>query len=145
MPFPSYDTDEYGSKYAMKGDLKEMFDDLKSWFASLLKPFDEEIAQLKTALTVKDAEINALKSDISKEISTNEELKSENKTLEARISIVEKFQNKTVESFQQLEAKVEDRTNRQLRQTIVIKGLPEKPWKVDWHEKYSCKVRIESL
>ena len=93
----------------------------------MLTPFNEEIAQLKTALTVKDAEINALKSDISKEISTNEELKSENKTLEARISIVEKFQNKTVESFQQLEAKVENPTNRQLRQTIVIKGLPEKP------------------
>ena len=127
MPFPSVNTDEYGSKYAMKEDLKEMFDDLKSYFASLLTPLNEEIALLKTALTSKDAEINALKSDISKVISTNEKLQSENKTLEARISIVEKFQHKTVESFQQLEAKVEDRTNRQLRQTIVIKGLPEKP------------------
>ena len=105
MPFPSVDTDEYGSKYAMKEDLKEMSDDLKSYFASLLTPLNEEIALLKTALTSKDAEINALKSDISKVISTNEKLKSENKTLEARISIVEKFQNKTVESFQRWKQK----------------------------------------
>ena len=137
MPFPSVDTDEYGSKYAMKEDLKEMFDDLKSYFASLLTPLNEEIALLKTALTSKDAEINALKSEVSKVISANEELKSENKTLEARISIVEKFQSKTVESFQQLETKVEDRTNRQLRQTIVIKGLPEKP-----NEKWTDKRNI---
>ena len=137
MPFPSVDTDEYGFKYAMKEDLKEMFDDLKSYFASLLTPLNEEIALLKTALTSKDAEINALKSEVSKVISANEELKSENKTLEARISIVEKFQSKTVESFQQLETKVEDRTNRQLRQTIVIKGLPEKP-----NEKWTDKRNI---
>ena len=108
MPFLSVDTDEYGSKYAMKEDLKEMFDDLKSYFASLLTPLNEEIALLKTALTSKDAEINAPKSEVSKVITANEELESENKTLEARISIVEKFQSKTVESFQELETKVED-------------------------------------
>ena len=38
----------------------------------------------------------------------------------------EEFQVSAIESFRQLEEKLEDRTNRQLRQTIVVKGIPEK-------------------
>ena len=41
--------------------------------------------------------------------------------------IVEIFQITDVESFQELEGKINDRTNKQRRQTIVTKGLHEKP------------------
>ena len=50
-----------------------------------------------------------------------------NKKLEEKLTKFDEFQTATIESFKQLEEKVEDRTNRQLRKTIVVKGLPEKP------------------
>ena len=58
--------------------------------------------------------------------SANEELVSVNKSLEAKLVSSEEFQVSAIESFRQLEEKLEDRTNRQLRQTIVVKGIPEK-------------------
>ena len=58
--------------------------------------------------------------------STNNELVEANKSLEANVSISEKFQSSALESFKMLEEKLEDPTNRQLHQTIVVKGLPEK-------------------
>ena len=50
-------------------------------------------------------------------------IKVGNKTLEAKLTT---FQTITIDSFKQLEEKAEDHTNRQLRQTMVVKGLAEK-------------------
>ena len=106
------------------------FDEFKSYFTdhlqALLKPINEEISSLKSSIDTRDAEINTLKTQIATIQSTNNDLIAANKTLEARLSKTEKFQSDATASFQQLETKLEDRTNRQLRQTIVVKGLPEK-------------------
>ena len=91
-----------------------------------LKPINDEIASLKLELKQKVAEIDHLKSAIVDVKSINEQLVTANKSLEARLVTLEDFQAASKESFKQLETRVEDRTNRQLRQTIVVKGLPEK-------------------
>ena len=91
-----------------------------------LKPINDEIASLKLELKQKVAEIDHLKSAIVDVKSVNEQLMTANKSLEARLVTLEDFQAASKESFKQLETRVEDRTNRQLRQTIVVKGLPEK-------------------
>ena len=91
-----------------------------------LKPINDEIASLKLELKQKVAEIDHLKSAIVDVKSVNEQLVTANKSLEARLVTLEDFQAASKESFKQLETRVEDRTNRQLRQTIVVKGLPEK-------------------
>ena len=91
-----------------------------------LKPINDEITSLKLELKQRVAEIDNLKSAIVEIKSVNDQLVSTNKSLEARLVSSEEFQEAIKQSFKQLEIKVEDRTNRQLRQTIVVKGLPEK-------------------
>ena len=111
--------------------LKEMFDentsDLKKHFAEQVAILNNEIASLKSELQSRDADITNLKTEVAAIKSINEELASSNKALEEKVAKTEKFQSAVIESFQQLEEKLEDRTNRQLRQTIVVKGLQEKP------------------
>ena len=114
--------------------MQEMLDrqakDLKQHFseqmAATLKPIRDDIAALKEELKMKNDVIDTLRNDIQLVKSTNEELASANKSLEAKLTNFEHFQVSAVESFRQLEEKLEDRTNRQLRQTIIVKGLPEK-------------------
>ena len=114
--------------------MQEMLDrqakDLKQHFseqmAATLKPIRDDIAALKEELKMKNDVIDTLRNDIHLVKSTNEELASANKSLEAKLTNFEHFQVSAVESFRQLEEKLEDRTNRQLRQTIIVKGLPEK-------------------
>ena len=52
--------------------------------------------------------------------------------LEARLVSSEEFQVAVKESFKQLETKVEDRTNRQLKHTIVVNGLPNEKQNETW-------------
>ena len=91
-----------------------------------LKSINNEISSLKLELKQRVTEIDNLKSAIVDIKSVNDQLLSDNKSLKARLDSSEEFQAAVKESFKQLETKVEDRTNRQLRQTIVVKGLPEK-------------------
>ena len=104
--------------------------DMKSYFtqqlAIALKPINEEIASLKLELPARNKDIDNLKSEIEEIKSVNKELIAVNESLKTRMVTSEKFQTAALESFKQLEGKLEDRTNRQLRQTIVVKGLPEK-------------------
>ena len=104
--------------------------DMKSYFtqqlAIALKPINEEIASLKLELQARNKDIDNLKSEIEEIKSVNKELIAVNESLKTRMVTSEKFQTAALESFKQLEGKLEDRTNRQLRQTIVVKGLPEK-------------------
>ena len=123
-----------GRRYVSETTLQEMLDalskDLKSHFtkqfAIELKPINDEIAALKLELKSKVDVIDNLKADMELIKSANEELVSVNKSLEAKLVSSEEFQVSAIESFRQLEEKLEDRTNRQLRQTIVVKGIPEK-------------------
>ena len=73
----------------------------------------------------------------------NDEHMSVNKKLDEKLSNSEKFHSTVIESFIQLEEKLEDRTNRQLRQTIVVKGLPEKS-NEKW-AKYPCQIYCKGL
>ena len=121
-------------RYVTKSSLQEMLDaqsrEMKSYFSeqfeARLKPINDEISSLKAELQLKNEAINKLSSEMEVVKSTNDELVAANKSLEDRISTCEKFQSSALESFKVLEEKLEDRTNRQLRQTIVVKGLPEK-------------------
>ena len=88
----------------------------------LLLPINTEIASLKSELRSRDVAISALQTEVAAVKSANDELMSVNKKLEEKLSDSEKFQSTVIESFIQLEEKLEDRTNRQLRQTIVVKG-----------------------
>ena len=119
------------SEYVCKSEILEMFEDMKKYFtdqlATLLLPINTEIASLKSELRSRDVAISALQTEVAAVKSANDELMSVNKKLEEKLSDSEKFQSTVIESFIQLEEKLEDRTNRQLRQTIVVKGLPEKP------------------
>ena len=107
-------------RYVTRTSLQEMLDaqtkEMKAFFDKKmderLKPISDEIAELKKELHLKNAVIDNLKSEVASIKASNEELV--------------KFQNSSLESFKLLEEKLEDRTNRQLRQTVVIKGLPEK-------------------
>ena len=115
-------------------NLQKMLDaqsrDMKLYFAEqltiALKPLNEDIASLKSELQARNKEIDNLKSEMEEVKSVNKELVSVTESLKARLVTSEKFQAAALESFKQLESKLEDRTNRQLRQTIVVKGLPEK-------------------
>ena len=107
---------------ALSKDLKSHF---TKQFAIELKPINDEIAALKLELKSKVDVIDNLKADMELIKSANEELVSVNKSLEAKLVSSEEFQVSAIESFRQLEEKLEDRTNRQLRQTIVVKGIPE--------------------
>ena len=91
-----------------------------------LKPISDEISELKKELQLKKAVNDNLKSEVASIKAFQEELVTSCKSLETRLSISEKFQHSSLESFKLLEEKLEDRTNRQLRQTVVINGLPEK-------------------
>ena len=91
-----------------------------------MKPINEEIASLKLELQAWSKDINNLKSEIKEIKFVNKELIAANELLKIRMVTSEKFQTAALESFKQLEGKPEDRTNRQLPQTIVMKGLPEK-------------------
>ena len=119
------------SEYVCKSEILAMFEDMKKYFtdqlATLLLPINTEIASLKSELRSRDVAISALQTEVAAVKSANDELMSVNKKLEEKLSDSEKFQSTVIESFIQLEEKLEDRTNRQLRQTIVVKGLPEKP------------------
>ena len=95
-------------------------------FDARLKPINDEISSLKAELQIKNEAIDKLASEMELLKSTNDELVAANKSLEAKMSTSEKFQSSALESFKMLEEKLEDRTNRQLRQTIVVKGLAEK-------------------
>ena len=103
---------------------------MKLYFAEqlaiALKPLNEDIASLKLELQARNKDIDNLKSEIEEIKSVNKELIAVNESLKTRMVTSEKFQTAALESFKQLEGKLEDRTNRQLRQTIVVKGLPEK-------------------
>ena len=119
------------SEYVCKSETLAMFEDMKKYFtdqlATLLLPINTEIASLKSELRSRDVAISALQTEVAAVKSANDELMSVNKKLEEKLSDSEKFHSTVIESFIQLEEKLEDRTNRQLRQTIVVKGLPEKP------------------
>ena len=121
-------------RYVTRTTLQEMLDaqtkEMKAFFDKKmderLKPISDEIAKLKEELHLKNAVIDNLKLEVASIKATNDELVTSVKSLETRLVISEKFQNSSLESFKLLEEKLEDRTNRQLRQTVVIKGLPEK-------------------
>ena len=131
---------ESSSRYVREVTLKEMFDshaaEMKKYiaehFAVLLQPTNHEIALLREELKSRDSAIADLKLEVAAVKATNSDLVNANKKLEEKLTKFDEFQTATLESFKQLEEKVEDRTNRQLRKTIVVKGLPEKP-----HEKWS--------
>ena len=109
--------------YAQSREMKIYFSEQ---FDARLKHINNEISSLKAELQLKNEAIDKLTSEMEVVKSTNDELVAANKSLEDRISTCEKFQSSALESFKMLEEKLEDRTNRQLRQTIVVKGLPEK-------------------
>ena len=129
MPTPAKETSS--SRYVKESTLKEILEahssDLKKHFAALLGPVNKELALLREELQSRDLAIAELKKEVTAVKATNNELLNTNKGLEAKLSEFDEFRKATLESFKQLEEKVEDRTNRQLRKTIVIKGLPEKP------------------
>ena len=85
-------------------------------FAVLLQPTNQEIALLRAELKSRDSAIADLKQEVTAVQATNAELVNA-KTHKIRWILIGK----------QLEEKVEDRTNRQLRNTILVKGLLEKP------------------
>ena len=95
--------------------------------ATLLLPINTEIASLKSEHRSRDVAISALQTEVAAVNSGNDELMSVNKKLEEKLSDSEKFHSTVIKSFIQLEENLEDRTNRQLRQTVVVDGLPEKP------------------
>ena len=127
--------DTESSRYVRESTLKDMFDshatEMKKYiaehFAVLLEPTNKEIALLRSELKSRDSAISDLKEEVAAVKATNAELANANKELTEKLTKFDKFQSATLESFKQLEEKVEDRTNRQLRKTIVVKGLPEKP------------------
>ena len=96
--------------------MQEMLDrqakDLKQHFseqmAATLKPIRDDIAALKEELKMKNDVIDTLRNDIQLVKSTNEELASANKSLEAKLTNFEHFQVSAVESFRQLEEKLEE-------------------------------------
>ena len=96
-------------------------------FAVLLQPTNQEIALLRAELKSRDSAIANLKQEVAAMKATNAKLVNANKELTEKLKKFDEFQSATVESFKQLEEKVEDRTNRQLRNTILVKGLLEKP------------------
>ena len=122
MPTPGVDT-----RYVQQSQLQNIIDaqtkELKLYFAAQiteqLKPLNEEISSLKSELKCRNEELDKLKTEYAA-------VKSSNESLEVRVVKMEKFQSAALESFKALEEKLEDRTNLQLRQTIVIKGIPEK-------------------
>ena len=103
---------------------------MKLYFAEqlaiALKPLNEDIASLKLELQARNKDIDNLNSEIEEVESVNKELVSVTESLKATLVASEKIQTAALELFKQLEGQLEDRTNRQLRQTIVVKGLPEK-------------------
>ena len=50
---------------------------------------------------------------------------SVNESLKAKLLSSEKFQVSAIESFKQLEEKLENHTNRQLRKAIIFKDIPK--------------------
>ena len=80
-----------------------------------LKPLNEEISSLKLELKCINKELDNQKTDYAA-------VKSSNENLRVRVAKMEIFQSAALGSFKALKDKLEDRTNRQLRQTIFIKG-----------------------
>ena len=105
---------------------KRMMDHFDLKLESLLQPVKDDIQELKTTIETKDKEIQKAKEEVAKAREELETLTTSNKELGSKVEVLEKFQVDAIKSFKQLEDKVEERTNRQMRQTLVIKGLPEK-------------------
>ena len=130
--------EQRSSCYVSKTAIQEMLDeqaldlktDLKTFFdqklSSLLEPIRQDIFDLKQEIDEKEAVISDLKSELESVKLQNQDLVTGQNSLIARLEKLESFQSSATKSFLQLEEKTEERTNRQLRQTIVVKGLPEK-------------------
>ena len=117
-------------RYVSRSLLQEMLDtqsrEMKLYFSeqfdARLKPINDEISSLKAELQIKNEAIDKLASEMELLKSTNDELVAANKSLEAKVSTSEKFQSSALELFKMLEEKLEDRTNRKLRQDDCCKG-----------------------
>ena len=79
---------------------------------------------LRSELKSRDSAIADFKQEVAAVKVKKAALVNVNKELVEKFN---EFQSATLESFKQLEEKVDDRRNRQLRKPIVVKGLPEIP------------------
>ena len=115
---------------AMSNELKKYFDEK---LTTLLQPIRDEVTSIKSQLQAKDKEIANLQSEITSIKAANNNLLAANSVISSKLSELEKFKEDTIESFSQVVERVEDRNNRGLGQTIVVRGLPEKN-KEQWND-----------
>ena len=83
------------------------------------------LADARSDLADAQAKIVALQESQVQNTTTIESLQTGLNTLCESVAEADEFRSDAITSFRELESKLEERTNRQLRQTLVIKGLPE--------------------
>ena len=93
---------------------------------TLLQPIKSELLTLKDQIAVKDTEIELLKNELDDALEVIGKQGETLDLLEERLGVVEAYQVDSKESFKMLEERVEERTNRQLRQTVVEQNIKEK-------------------
>ena len=112
---------------------RELLDKLTTVIDDRFSHFTETVVKLEQTIEENKSEIDALKSQINdykqeglKQKHDIDSLKSDISDLKANFIYVEKRCNTAVDKIKSLEERIESRTNKQLRKTLVISGLKEK-------------------
>ena len=108
--------------------LQTLFEEKLTVMEEHLNSMREIVAEHTVTLSEQTAEISALKS-------ANSELTITLDEMNARIDNLENSRSHSIPSsseIEELSERVEERTNRQLRQTLIFKGIPEGPNEKNW-------------
>ena len=113
-------------------DVINQINEVKDDLLLKLSNFEEKITQIENDNIIHSEKIVALETKTENQSQLINTLTTRIETLEKGVNGDQVFNgNKFEEKIKSLEESIEDRTNRQLRETLIIKGIPEED-NEDW-------------
>ena len=107
-------------------DVQNQINKVKDDLLLKLSNFEEKITQIENDNIIHYEKIAALEIKTDNQSQLINTLTTRIETLENGVNGEQDFNgNKIEEKIKNLEESIEDRTNRQLRETLIIKGIPE--------------------
>lgn len=107
----------------------------KQFFQEQLKKLEQSLSKgLNDTIEKLESTIKSLSQSLSNAEKQCEKLSSENKELKSEISKLKMNYNSQQSKIDAIEERIEDRTNRQLRKTLVFRGIAEDKENETWDE-----------
>ena len=116
---------EFFTKDELKSIVQELLDGQTNDLRSLIENLQAELEETQNIATGAQRRVEECEKQIVK-------LENENDSLKAQMSLIENNDSNNAK-IKELEVRIEDRTNRQLRNTLTFKGITDSP-KETWSE-----------